>query len=98
MTHSDKRGKLSLALEHYWGKLMGRFKQGDSVKIEFRDETKNESEWMWLLVVNSDDKQRLVFGTLDNEPVVNTDMRLGTELAISYDLVREYLPASSFNQ
>lgn len=61
---------------------MGRYKRGDSVKIEVKDETKGESEWMWLLVENSDDKQRLVFGKLDNEPIVNTDMRLGMEMAV----------------
>ena len=77
---------------------MGRYKRGDSVKIEVRDETKMESEWMLLLVEDSDDEKRLVFGTLDNEPIVNTDMRLGMELAVSYDNIREHLPASSFNQ
>jgi uncharacterized protein YegJ (DUF2314 family) len=77
---------------------MGRYKRGDSVKIEVRDETKNESEWMWLLVENSDDKQRIVFGKLDNEPIVNTNMRLGMELAVSYDNICEHLPASAFNQ
>ena len=33
----------------------------------------------------------LVFGTLDNEPVVNTeDLQLGEELAINYGKVREH--------
>jgi uncharacterized protein YegJ (DUF2314 family) len=77
---------------------MGRYKQGDSVKIEVKDETKRESEWLWLSVENSDDKQRIVFGKLDNEPIVNTDMRLGMDLAVSYDNIREHLPASAFNQ
>jgi hypothetical protein len=32
---------------------------------------------MWLLVSPSDDAQQLVFGQLDSEPVVATDMRRG---------------------
>jgi uncharacterized protein YegJ (DUF2314 family) len=77
---------------------MGRYKQGDFVKIEVQCEANDESEWMWLLVDHSDDEKRLVFGKLDNEPVVNTDMRLGMELAVSYDNVREHMTGSSFNQ
>lgn len=77
---------------------MGKYKKGDSVKIEVQNEATNESEWMWVLVKDSDDSQRVLFGSLDNEPIVNTDMRLGMELAVSYDHVREHLPASAFNQ
>ena len=51
---------------------------------------------MLLLVESSDDKQRVVFGTLDSEPFVNTDMRLGMQLAVSYSHIREHLPASAF--
>jgi hypothetical protein len=36
-------------------------------------------------VRESDDESRIVFGTLDSEPVVMTDMRLGQELAIRRD-------------
>jgi hypothetical protein len=77
---------------------MGKYKKDDSVKIEVVNETTKESEWMWLLVESSDDKQRIVFGTLDSEPIVNTDMRLGMKLAVSYDHIREHLPASTFKQ
>jgi uncharacterized protein YegJ (DUF2314 family) len=49
-----------------------------------------ESEWMWLLVDHSHDGQRLVFGKLDSEPVAITDMRLGQELAVSYDNIRDH--------
>ncbi len=53
---------------------------------------------MWLLVDHSDDERRLVFGKLDNEPLVNTDMRLGMELAVSYDNIQEHMTDSSFSQ
>jgi uncharacterized protein YegJ (DUF2314 family) len=69
---------------------MGRYAKGDHVKIEVGDERSGESEWMWLLVEDSDDDQQLVFGKLDQQPVINTDMRLGQELAVSYDKVRDH--------
>ena len=69
---------------------MGRYSNGDHVKIEVRHECSGESEWLWMLVDGSDDERRLVFGTLDNQPIVNTDMRLGQELAVSYDNVRDH--------
>jgi uncharacterized protein YegJ (DUF2314 family) len=47
-------------------------------------------------VDDSDDERRLVFGKLDNEPIVHTNMRLGMELAVSYDNIRDHRTASSF--
>jgi hypothetical protein len=37
---------------------------------------------------DSDDKREIVFGKLDSQPVVVTDMRVGQELAVSYENVR----------
>jgi len=69
---------------------MGKYNKGDHVKIEVVNENSGESEWMWLLVERSDDPDRLVFGKLDSEPIVITDLRLGQELAVSYDNIREH--------
>ena len=69
---------------------MGRYSKGEHVKIEVVNERSGEREWMWLLVDRSDDNARLVFGTLDSEPIAITDMRLGQELAVSYDNVRDH--------
>jgi uncharacterized protein YegJ (DUF2314 family) len=69
---------------------MGRYNKGDHVKIEVVNEVSGEGEWMWLLVERSDDFNRLVFGKLDSQPIVVTDMYLGQELAVSYDNVREH--------
>jgi uncharacterized protein YegJ (DUF2314 family) len=74
------------------------FENGDYVKVEFKDEASGESEWMWVRVSRADDANRLVFGTLDNEPIVMTDLRLGMELAVSYDNIREHMKPGSFNQ
>jgi len=69
---------------------MGKYSKGDHVKIEVVSENSGEREWMWLLVERSDDSGRLVFGKLDSEPIVITDMHLGQDLAVSYDNVREH--------
>ena len=77
---------------------MSMFERGDYVKVEFKDDTGAESEWMWVQVDRADDSSRILFGRLDNEPAVMTDLRLGMELAVSYDNIREHMKAGSFNQ
>ena len=79
-------------------KPVGKYKQGDYVKVEFHDDLSHQSEWMWVKVERSDDLDRIVFGMLDNEPVVMTDLHLGMELAVSYDNVREHMKGSAFDQ
>jgi hypothetical protein len=50
-------------------------------------------------VHHCDEERQLVFGTLDNEPVVNAeDLRLGEELAISYRKVREHRKPWEFHK
>jgi uncharacterized protein YegJ (DUF2314 family) len=74
------------------------YQPGDYVKAEFRDEQTGESEWMWVKVSSSVDSLRVVFGQLDNEPIVHTDLRLGQELAVSYDNIRDHRTPRSFEQ
>ena len=74
------------------------YERGDFVKVEFKDEKTGRSEWMWVKVDSSDDAARIVYGRLDNEPIVNTDLHLGTQLAVSFDNIREHMKASSFDQ
>ena len=69
---------------------MGRYAKGDYIKAEFTDDEKKESEWMWVLVDSSDDEARVVFGRLDSQPIVCTELHLGQQLAVSYDIVREH--------
>jgi hypothetical protein len=54
---------------------MSTYQPGDYVKVEFRDDSTGESEWMWVKVEHADDEEEVVFGQLDNEPIVNN--RLG---------------------
>jgi hypothetical protein len=70
--------------------LMGKYQKGDHVKFEVNDEGSGKSEWLWLLVESSDDGQEIVFGKLDSEPIVATEMRVGQELAVSYEKVRDH--------
>jgi uncharacterized protein YegJ (DUF2314 family) len=69
---------------------MGTYNKGDHVKIEVKGENSPVGEWLWMLVEDSDDERRLVFGRLDNEPIDNPDMNLGQDLAVSYDKIRDH--------
>ena len=52
---------------------MPLYQPGGFVKVEFRNEQTGENEWMWVKVDRADDSARVVFGRLDNEPLVNAD-------------------------
>jgi hypothetical protein len=71
---------------------MARFEQGDYVKVEFDSEvTGLPPEWMWVKVHRCDDEHQLVFGQLDNEPVLTSEeLHLGHEVAVEYSKVREH--------
>jgi hypothetical protein len=69
---------------------MGKYQKGDHIKFEVRDDGSSESEWLWLAVDSSDDTREIVFGRLDSQPIVITDMKLGQELAVSYDKIRDH--------
>jgi hypothetical protein len=69
---------------------MSAFKRGDHVKVEFKDDRSGESEWMWLQVDRCDDENRLVFGTLDSQPIIIPRLKVGQQLAVSYDTIREH--------
>jgi hypothetical protein len=79
---------------------MARYDRGDYVKVEFpADAPGVPGEWMWVRVHHCDEERQLLFGTLDNEPVVNTeDLQLGQELAISYRQIREHRKPSEFRK
>ena len=70
---------------------------GDYIKAEFRDDRPGEVEWIWVKVEADDPALRVVFGTLDNEPLVCRALRLGMHLAVSYDNILEHRTAASFN-
>ncbi len=79
---------------------MPTYERGDYVKVEFPDETTGIGEWMWVRVHHCDDENRLVFGTLDNEPVSDDDdrLKLGLELAVSYSQIREHKKPTEFRK
>ena len=77
---------------------MPRFRPGDYVKAEFKDEGTGESERMWVVVDSCDDEAGILFGRLDNEPLLGTGLHVGDELAVSYGKVVEHRKASEFGK
>jgi hypothetical protein len=75
--------------------MPSRYKAGDFVQVEVVDEATEESELLWVKVSDSDDERRVVFGKLDTKPIVHTNMRLGMELAVSYNYIRGHRTATS---
>jgi uncharacterized protein YegJ (DUF2314 family) len=71
-------------------RTISKYKHGDHVKVEFKDDGSGESEWMWVEVDYSDDENKLVFGRLDSQPIVQTNLKPGQELAVSYDNIRDH--------
>jgi hypothetical protein len=76
------------------------YESGDYVNVEFPDEATGVGEWIWLRVHHSDEEKKLVFGTLDNEPLNDYDgkIELGTELAGSYSQIREHRKPTEFTK
>jgi hypothetical protein len=75
------------------------YDRGDLAKVEFESEGSLPSEWMWVRVDHCDEQQRLVFGTLDNHPLVNAEiLELGASLVLSFDKVREHRNPGNFDR
>ena len=75
---------------------MPRFQSGDYVKVEFKDDVTGESERMWVVVDSCDDEAGVLFGKLDNKPLLGTDLHVGDEIAVSYEKIVEHRKASEF--
>jgi hypothetical protein len=82
------------------GDCQPMFERGDHIKVEFQGENGMPGEWMWVIVQSRDDKKRIVYGTLDNEPLSDYDgkVRLGSELAISFSQIREHRKPTEFTK
>ncbi len=57
-------------------------------------------EWMWVRVHRCDDEKKLVFGTLDNEPVndYGGKIELRWELAVAHSRIGEHKKPSGFTK
>jgi hypothetical protein len=77
---------------------MAKYERGDYIKVEFKNDRTGESEWMWVRVDYCDEKNALVFGWLDSEPVLDygQKLKLGSHVAVSFDNIREHKKASQF--
>ena len=80
-------------------RCVAKYELGDYVKVEFPDDTTGIGEWMWVRVLHCDDEKRLVIGTLDNSPLndYGAKLKLGSEVATSFDQVREHRKPADFN-
>ncbi len=67
-----------------------RYERGDYVKVEFDGANGMPAEWMWVRVDHIDEVRRLVFGKLDSEPVLTREVKVGQQIAVSFDKVREH--------
>jgi hypothetical protein len=54
----------------------------------------------WVRVYHCDDTKKLVFGTLDNEPLndYHGKLNVGSELAVAYSQIREHKKPSDFRK
>ena len=73
-----------------WARPVTKYRRGDHIKVEFEDEHSGQAEWMWLEVDEVDEEKQIVFGRLDSQPVLNTDLRLGMELAVSFGKIVDH--------
>lgn len=80
------------------GACQPQYEVGDHIKVEFEGENGMPGEWMWVIVQGRDDKKGIVYGVLDNEPLneYGGKLKLGSQLAISYDRVREHRKPTEF--
>jgi hypothetical protein len=71
---------------------MSAYEAGDYVKVELSDERESESEWVWVKVEGCDEENRLIFGRLDNAPLLYASkLKLGQGLAVSFDNIRDHV-------
>ena len=82
------------------GVKMATYEQGDYVKVEFPDEATGIAEWMWVRAEACDDKNKVVIGRLDNEPLNDYDgnVELGSQLVVSYAQIREHRKSTEFTK
>jgi uncharacterized protein YegJ (DUF2314 family) len=66
------------------------FNPGDHVKVEFAGKSADENEWMWVKVCSSDDEHRILYGKLDSQPIIHTELRVGQDIAVAYDNIRDH--------
>jgi hypothetical protein len=79
---------------------MAPYEPGDYVKVEFPDEATGVGEWMWVRIEVCDDKRKLVYGRLDNEPLndFKGKIELGSQLLVSYAQIREHRKPTEFTK
>ena len=75
---------------------MPKFRPGNYVNAEFKDDGTGERGWMWVARDSCDEGAGVLFGRLDNEPLLDNALRVGDELAASFERVVEQRTAWKF--
>lgn len=79
------------------GDAVPNYEACDCIEFKMLDEPTGGFEWLWLVVERDDAAKRVVFGCLDSRPLVfDNGLRLGQELAVSYDNIREHRKPNQF--
>ncbi|MGB9104784.1 MAG: DUF2314 domain-containing protein [Terriglobales bacterium] len=73
------------------------YEPGDYVKIIFESKDATPGEAMWMIVDACDSGRRVVFGRLDNQPIATDGVRLGQQLAVSFDKIVEHRKPTEFS-
>jgi hypothetical protein len=91
---------LLVSVVQFQADMTESYEPGDYVKVEFPDEATGIGEWVWVRVIRRDDEKRIVFGTLDNEPIGEYAGKivLGSELAVEYSQIRAHKKPSEFRK
>jgi hypothetical protein len=72
---------------------------GDYVKVELEGEGELPGEWVWVRVQSHDEKRKIVFGILDNQPISDLKhLKVGQLLAINCDKIRDHRKPTEFSK
>jgi hypothetical protein len=77
---------------------MPKLQPDDYVEAEFLDKVTGESEWMMMQPDSCDNEADVQLGRLDNEPLLETALHAGDELAVRYEKIVEHRRASEFEK
>ena len=67
---------------------MAAYSFGDLIKVKVCYGSTGEVEWMWMRVNSCDNVNRVVLCQPDNIPLLNTELRVGQQLAVSFDKIK----------
>ncbi len=85
------RRQAGVNLDECVNRLVPRCMPGDYVRIQLGSESVHSEGSIWMRVERCDDKHKIVYGTIEDEPLQPIDnvFRAGSRLGASYRRIRE---------